>query len=329
MKSISDNLSYKLTVVNIVMTILIVWLHAAPFFQIDERWVNIAIVAVPCFFCISSFLYFFTFDFSDIGNSYKNRLKTRVKSLLIPFFIFNIFGFLFGLLASKMNSGSQSPLYGINDFADILKYVYRSGANGPLWYLRALFEFVLIAPLLGIAIKYSKWSILLLIPLSIVGINCSYFSFAYWIVDIFLGAYIAIWWDEIIEFNNDKQLLKYIKLGGVILGIGLLFSIKNEYVLRCVTPLVVILIMGPAKLPVSSFIKRFGAYTMLIYCLHLPVLRIVSKFPALFRVSNPLMALVLSTILTVIGIVVIGKIIKTKKPVWNLLTGGRSIRQKK
>ena len=94
---IDKSLSIKLTEVNVAMTILIVWLHIAPIFNLPQWVQQIAIIAVPCFWTISSFLYFASFDFSSPWISYKSKLLARTRTILVPFIVFNIFGLLFSL----------------------------------------------------------------------------------------------------------------------------------------------------------------------------------------------------------------------------------------
>ncbi len=200
------------------MTILIVWLHTAPIFNLPWWVQQMAIIAVPCFWTISSFLYFASFDFNSPWISYKSKLLSRIRSLLIPFIVFNLFGLLFSLALLQVHPVDYHPLDGVNA-GNFLQALYHSKWNGALWYLRALFEFVLIAPLIGYVIKASKWSILLVIPIYLICRHAPYSSFPYWMVNIFTGAYIAIRYEQIsAHYAHCKWM--YVSMLALLMGGG-------------------------------------------------------------------------------------------------------------
>lgn len=49
-------------------------------------------ISVPLFFFISGFLFFYHANFNL--STYKNKLKSRIKTLLIPYLLWNLIGFL-------------------------------------------------------------------------------------------------------------------------------------------------------------------------------------------------------------------------------------------
>jgi len=211
MHRIDSTLSQKITSVNILLTLLIVWLHVSANYNVPSSVSDISIISVPCFFAISSFLYFISFDFDKPWMCYKLKVASRTKSLLIPFLIFNLFGLLFSIAAYKIHPVSQHPLSDVT-LSNIFIYFYESKPNGPLWYLRSLYLFFLVAPLLGFIIRSTKYSIILSVPLYILCKNMSYFSFVYWMVDIYFGAYIAIYYADIRKLKIFKEPL--FKWGG-------------------------------------------------------------------------------------------------------------------
>lgn len=95
MVKLSKEVSQKLTNANVLFTILIVWLHVSADYNLPKWIIGIAVYSVPCFFAMSSFLYFRSFDFDYPWKSYKSKVWGRFKSLIVPFIIFNIVGFLF------------------------------------------------------------------------------------------------------------------------------------------------------------------------------------------------------------------------------------------
>lgn len=191
-RMLSQTASIKLSFVNIVLTILIVWLHVSSYYDLPESVGNIAIISVPCFFAISSYLYFISFNFEDVFGCYKSKLRTRVKSLLIPFIIFNILGLIFSLIAYKVHPTDYNPIEELT-LSRIPMLLYRSQFNGPLWYMRALFEFVIFAPVIGWILSRHKYSLLIVLPFYFICGTISYFSFLHWMIPICLGAYLAIY----------------------------------------------------------------------------------------------------------------------------------------
>lgn len=322
MRKVGPALSLKLSGVNVLLTLLIVWLHVSANYDVPSIVSNIAVISVPCFFAMSSFWYFLSFDFDRPWNSYKSKVKTRIHSLMIPFIIFSMLGLLFNLAAHIVHPVSAHPLSGISSLSDIVRFIYSSQSNGPLWYLRSLFAFILIAPLLGFFIKASKWSILLTIPLYIGCRNLSYFFFPYWLVDIFIGAYIAIYFDEIKQIL-DKLNHPLIKWGGLIICTLAAILINDVYTLRAFAPICLTITVCAISTSSMKSLTAIAPYCMLIYCLHLPVSRITSKIPGLINISNPMIALIIGTLTTVLMIIAIGIILKKNPVVWKIMTGGR------
>lgn len=155
---------------------------------------RLAGVAVPLFFAISGYLFFVCGFSKDV---FIAKLKRRVKSLLIPYLLWNIialvllavphvksYEFTFGNVLislwdcnySFVHAASHSPI----DF--------------PLWYVRDLMVCNLAAPVVYWGIKYLEWTLpAALVALWICGVECpiagiSVISFAFYS----LGAYMAI-----------------------------------------------------------------------------------------------------------------------------------------
>lgn len=187
-------LSYKIKSANVFLTLLIVLLHCLPG-EKDNDYVYRLIgsfcdIAVPVFFTISSFLYFWNWKLDR--SSYIKKLKSRVFSLLVPLIVYNLmlWGYyrltvLGGVFPNKdMPSG---------DFFGILAYVYNSVGDPPLWYLRSLFFFVVIAPIFyGLTRLFGK-----LVPIICLGLifflfKFPYTSMIYWTPCLLLGAFFAI-----------------------------------------------------------------------------------------------------------------------------------------
>lgn len=318
-RMLSQTASIKLSFVNIVLTILIVWLHVSSYYDLPESVGNIAIISVPCFFAISSYLYFISFNFEDVFGCYKSKLRTRVKSLLIPFIIFNILGLIFSLIAYKVHPTDYNPIEELT-LSRISMLLYRSQFNGPLWYMRALFEFVIFAPVIGWILSRHKYSLLIVLPFYFICGTISYFSFLHWMIPICLGAYLAIYHNEVISlYNRMPRLLKW---GGVIISGLALLLIDDVFLIRSIAPICILCIVAPLKSLPHSGLSLIAPYTMIIYCLHLPLSRLTSKIPVFVGLSS-LTSLLIATILTIVLCILIGMILKRSTKIWTILTGGR------
>lgn len=152
-------------------------------------------IAVPSFFVISGYYFFFdiakqnSFSLQD----YKTKLSKRVFSLLIPYLIWNLFYCLF-----------KSIFFEQNFFLLLSKiFAYPMPVAFQFWYIRDLMIMCLISPLLYWLIKKIKWFLLLILLLVwflnlkiVIDTPLLFFS---------LGAYFSI------ERKNVVSLLEKIK----------------------------------------------------------------------------------------------------------------------
>lgn len=184
--SLTGRISSSITLLRFPMAVVILLLHSsfeheiiegnsifygwsAPLYHhLDYAFVqNFCNIAVPLFFLISGFLFFKEGDFSlDL---YKTKLKKRIKSLFIPYLIWNVIICLFYLgvqnMAPSMNSGRNKLIldYSLQDFLMMfwsMSYIKEGGMNGPmdtpLWFIRDLMVMMLLSPLLYLLIKRLK-----------------------------------------------------------------------------------------------------------------------------------------------------------------------------
>jgi len=112
---------------------------------------TLVIVAVPVFFVISGYLFFANVK-KLTKDIYWQKIRRRLKTLLIPYIIWNL------LMTIK------------------LKYFYFSffwkPANLPLWFLRDLMIVTLLTPIIYIGVKKLGWWIFVfLLPLYVTGIG--------------------------------------------------------------------------------------------------------------------------------------------------------------
>lgn len=114
---------------------------------------GIARIAVPLFYFMSAYLFFFSGDLTSI--TYRRKLQSRVKSLVIPFLFWNVvwLAFKFALQASALTRGYFNPAgkaiadYGLYDLVNAI-----IGIDGPpnayqFWFIRDLIILMVLSPI--------------------------------------------------------------------------------------------------------------------------------------------------------------------------------------
>lgn len=132
-------------------------------------------ISVPLFFFISGFLFFYCVDFNK--DVYKRKIKSRCKTLLIPYLIWNFIAFLVLLIQMHPRFLSLFPLlkdYRI-DITEFLSYFwmkklpmdppgdYIFPLNFPFWFIRDLMILVVLTPIIYWLIKKLKFIFVIII----------------------------------------------------------------------------------------------------------------------------------------------------------------------
>lgn len=180
MLSNNDVLSRSITFLRLPLMVAVVFIHtnlcdvniggnllvaegAFPILDILTHIVSdeIAHIAVPLFFFISGFLFFFNSDFSC--SAYGGKLKKRIGTLLVPYLFWNItvllLLFFTQTFLSSMTSGSNKLVsdYTLSDYLGIF-YNHKDGK--PLcyqfWFIRDLMVCYILSPIIYLYVKYGK-----------------------------------------------------------------------------------------------------------------------------------------------------------------------------
>ncbi len=177
----------------------------------------IASIAVPMFYVFSGYL-FFKNNSSFTANDYLEKLRKRVKTLLIPYIFWNIvvvaFYFLAQIFMPSMVSGNNKPIVDYN-IIDWLKIFWNYKDEMPicyqLWFIRDLMVVVLMSPIIYFAIKKSVFTIFVIgivwlygITTGICGIDvAAIFFFA-------VGSIFSIHKYDFINFCKKLKIAGYI-----------------------------------------------------------------------------------------------------------------------
>lgn len=129
-------------------------------------------VAVPLFFLISGFLFFYHTDFD--GRVYKRKLKGRARTLLVPYLIWSVIAFLYPLTRSIPGLQWLFPNatgfeFDLHEFfkgfwtATNLEGPEFMPRDYPLWFVRELMVVVLFTPVIHWLIRRTNYLIVFLL----------------------------------------------------------------------------------------------------------------------------------------------------------------------
>ena len=155
----------KKEVVSFCLSVLVFLIHISTFYNYTNigvvslptmvfwRYVSECITdfAVPMFFILSGAVFFRDYK----KGSYVPKLKSRLRTLLIPFLVWNTIWMLFDLICT--NTSISELILARQKFAptaaNILNGIFHYGRNLPFWFLFALLCFVLISPLIDLIMR--------------------------------------------------------------------------------------------------------------------------------------------------------------------------------
>lgn len=237
----SKSLSRKLTIYYFVMSILIVMYHISIynnaninfsslldkyFFVYLWRFFDIfAVIALGFFFSTSAFLLYLDADTSNVNH----KIVKRLKSLGIPFLIWNFIEFLFLLFQNGFN---------VKWVGNLLLRMSFDPFDGPLWYVFALLILTFLAPII---IKIRKLGMKkVAIAFILITLSCYIFSIIlnrnliinefYWIERVvryipayLLGIFIAWYGKSIYTESYSIAKVEFISRSiGIIIVIALI-----------------------------------------------------------------------------------------------------------
>ena len=165
-------------------------------------------VAVPLFFFISGYLFFSQCTFS--WQVYLRKLKSRVKTLLIPYIFWNAalcaMVLVAQLLFPSFLSGKNTLVldYGVSEWVDV---VFANVPMNPFWFIRDLIIMVVASPLIYAMLKYTRWVPLVLLGI-LAGLGVNLHTTAMGIEPLFYfmwGAYFSINKVNVAQYCLNKR----------------------------------------------------------------------------------------------------------------------------
>ena len=175
-------------------------------------------VAMPVFFIMSGYLFFANVDKWDV-TTYKKKIWRRVKTLLIPYLIWNL------LMAVKLNTFSWNIFWvfwcpaGIQTDWFGQEQLMKAPANMPLWFLRDLMVVSLLTPIIYILVRKLGYWLMAVLTLLYLSGACAFIPglSAYSVYFFILGAFLSIRKRDLIEHLKRLEWPAY--------GLSLVFVI--------------------------------------------------------------------------------------------------------
>lgn len=164
--------SHSLNALKVIMILFVIFIHMNPtaerYGEAAMWWHSINVVAVPVFFIISG--YFFFYQTKTFGKeTYSKKLRKRIKTLLIPYLLWNLLpvllitgGNFYSILFRGKSFDALKEFYtGLWD--EGLYHIWWDKTSGtmpfdsPLWYVRDLMIVCILSPIIYIGIKRLGW----------------------------------------------------------------------------------------------------------------------------------------------------------------------------
>lgn len=304
-------------------------------------------ICVPLFFFFSGFLFYYNSDFSKLV--YVNKVKKRVRTLFIPYLIWNFFAFLILLIQVHPRIVRFFPL--LYDYrVDITSFlssfwitnlpISMSGPanpiNTPLWFIRDLMVLVLLSPIIWWLIKQFKLITVIILGIiwffslgEIIGFpglsHQSLFFFP-------LGAYFGVNKLNFVELIRKMGWIPFLYFGFAIVdavsknesynaafhNIGILFGMVSVVYL-------VSLLLRIDKIHANDFL--IGA-SFFVYALHNLFLGKMTKIVVMYiRPESPIILLFVFFMMPIVAItlcLLLYKLLNQLSPkICSVLTGGR------
>ncbi len=299
----------------------------------------VARIAVPLFFIISGYLLFFKYKL-DYKFYYK-VIKRKIKSLLVPFLIWNlaVFCFFFIIqkipLAAKYSSGNLMDLSNLS-FLKTLELVFLRPIANQFWFIRDLMLLVVISPFIKVLLNRTGIFLLLISFLLMIYFAdtsiIQYFKFESFSFFVF-GAYLSK--KDVLKLSVKVNLLVCLSIFYLIVSLietNIYFQTASYiYWLHYVNILLGVWVFWNSFLILNKRLSQklysLEKYAFIIYALHVPlnliIYRIIISFLS-FNFLSLLTTYIITITLSIFISLVLGYFLNKLCPnFYSVITGDR------
>lgn len=337
--NIDKNISSRITVFKFLMICFIIIYHScinieseAPIdIQFNSTIIDVqstlGVIAMSFFFCVTGFLLFHNLNMT----TYKQKIIRRIKTLLIPYFIWQLIGILIMFF-----SGKSITFQGLIDTIFLLK---RWPPDGALWYLYAVFILSVLSIIFIPLLKNKKVFFVIVILFSLISYAISsipgisdIFNYGYlqnitsYIPAFLIGAFYGYYYSE----KDEASSLKYVF---IMIIISLIFnSIHNgifEFITKEMLPIFMLYLI-----PAPNKIQNYNVFKLsfLMYALHqlltdfyiAPMSRLFLNTAHCILLYNILGTILYLDIITLLSLLIYMFLEKYSPKVLSLITGNRT-----
>jgi hypothetical protein len=279
MYTVDRPFSLKLSRLSFVAAVMVVLQHAyAPYWSGTLEKVlcfGVVIWDVPYFFVVAGILLFKDYDGWSMS-WYRCKVFGRIRTLLVPYVCWTIYGIVLGAIAVWI--GLRPNTFHFNDISWWFSATGISEASmyaGHLWFIRRLFLFVLISPLIAWCANRIGWW---LIPLFLVMYVFNFKSAATWstLAFFYFGACCVIRSDQLIRQKIEKlgfaavacfyAMMLYVRY--MTMGADVLFVERCGELLAIGGGLMFVNMLYEQFISFFRFVDGVKQYSFLIYCAH-------------------------------------------------------------
>lgn len=276
---------------------------------------EIARVAVPVFFIISSYLFYIEYR-SSLG-FYLSRLKSRARTLLIPFLFWNFFNLVFIAFAQsvpelrKYFSGNNFIVseFEFYDYLNAIIGVDRAPVAYQFWFIRDLIVLVFVSPLIYFFVSFLPFLFLTcLVFLWFFDVGLFFVPSPDALLFFSLGAYFGVRGKNLFCMDRFGRYLVFFYLLILLVSVFFSNSMVADYLHKIGVVFGVVVVLFFSKFIIDSerwrsILIKLGGASFFVYAVHEPILTIIRKF--LYRIIVPessLMVLVLYFVIPVMTI---------------------------
>ena len=307
---------------------------------------NICNIAVPLFFLISGFLFFK--ESSLTKEQYKLKIRKRIKSLLVPYLIWNaiilILYYVVQTLAPSMNSGRNKFIvdYTFHDYLMSfwsMSFINKDGVSGPidspLWFIRDLMVVMVISLFLYFLIKKMKVLMPAILTIAyIAGINTGIQGLSMSALTFFsLGAFFGIVKLDFVKMSRD--IMPFTGILYIFLLFVIVLQMGSDGMHTWFSELAVLFgvfgVIGIASYMVERYSFKISAFltssTFFIFASHSEILKITIRLTSRLGINSDLFycaAYFICPMVTLLFLLAIyWALTKTMPTVASVLSGGR------
>ena len=327
----------KITNVSFLLAIFIVWHHTynvdvydlTGFLKWFEKYMMYVFdTAVSLFFMLSAFLFYYNVD----ENNIIHKLKSRISSLIIPYLLWNLIGYIYFQLLALFPFIRQ--YYGGNidafSFSGMIKAMFTGDYNLVTWFLRNLIVYTFTFPVLYKIIKNKfVYNVTLIICLVLSYLYAQKSELIAYVVYYVIGIGFAYFDKELfLRRYSKKQRLVALLVFIILIGIFTFFEISDTSIIRIIIYSICSYMMWIFLdfLANNKEVKWYKHIGFIFFVSHEMVLEPVEKLFYLLlgkNVPGAILDYIFAPIITIGIIIGISYLLRKIPALWNILSGHR------